>query len=299
MSQRSDASTVGILYCGDLGAALARLLRTAGVRVVTTCEGRSPRTRERAEAAEVEILPTLDAVASAAEVVVSLVLPSAARDVAGQYASRRSLCPHQSLFVDANSIDLPTLATIETTLAAADIRFVDAAIHGGAKTLEQMGVMYVSGRDARDVSAICGAAIRVHPLGKRVGQATRMKLLLAGLSKSLNALFLEIAILSQNAGMLDEFLDETKRFYPGIMTAIDRMLPTYPQHAARRVMELQSIEELARSVNAPHQIVQSARGLLQAVAGAWQDEWQPDAEMDISRVITIAAAATAHTRTAP
>jgi 3-hydroxyisobutyrate dehydrogenase-like beta-hydroxyacid dehydrogenase len=296
MSQSSDISTVGILYCGDLGAALARLLKGTGVRVVTTCEGRSPRTRERAETAEVEILPTLDAVASVADVVVSLVLPSSAQDVARQYAIRRPLCPPRNLFVDANSIDLQTLAAIETTLAAANIRFVDAAIHGGAKTLEQMGVMYVSGRDARDVTAICGAAVRVHSLGERVGQATRMKLLLAGVSKSLNALFLEIAILSHSTGMLDEFLDETKRFYPGIMTAIDRMLPTYPQHAARRVTELRGIEDLARSVSAPHQIVQSARGLLEAVASAWQDEWRTTAELDISKIITIAAAATIHTR---
>lgn len=292
MSQRPDLSTVGILYCGDLGAALARLLKKAGVRLVTTCEGRSPRTQARAEAAEVEILPTLDAVASAADVVISLVLPDAAHELARQYANRRPLCPDESLFVDANSIDLQTLAAIETTLAAADIRFVDAAIHGGAKTLEQLGVMYVSGPDAGAVNAICGPAVRVHSLGEQVGQATRMKLLLAGLSKGLNALFLEIAISSHNAGMMDEFLDETKQFYPGIMTAIDRMLPTYPQHAARRVVELQSIEDLATSVGAPRQIVQSARGLLQAVAGAWHEEWQATVEMDIPRIVTIAAVAT-------
>lgn len=299
MSQLSDLATVGMLYCGDLGTAFARLLQKAGLHVVTTCEGRSPRTQQRAEAAEVEILPTLDAVVSVADIVVSLVLPGAAHELACRYADRRSLCPDGAMFVDANSIDLRTLAAIETTFAATDISFVDAAIHGGAKSLEQMGVMYVSGRDAEHISALCGTAVRVHPLGERVGQATRMKLLLAGLSKSFNALFLEIAILSLNAEMLDEFLDETKRFYPGIMTAIDRMLPTYPQHAARRVNELQSIEDLARSVNAPHQIVKSARGLLQAVAGAWHDESQTTTEMDIPRIIAIAAAATAHLGTAP
>ncbi|MEO8494843.1 MAG: NAD(P)-binding domain-containing protein [Planctomycetota bacterium] len=297
MSRRADVSTVGILYCGDLGAAIARLLQRAGVRVVTTCEGRSRRTRERAQSAEVEILPTLDAVASVADVVVSLVLPGAATDVAREYVNRRSLCPRDSLFVDANSIDVPTLAAMDSTLAAAGIRFVDAAIHGGAKSLAELGVMYVSGRDAQDVSQVFSEAICVHSLGERVGQATRMKLLLGGLSKSLNALFLEIGILSHNADLLDEFLGEAKRFYPGIMTAIDRMLPTYPQHAARRVVELQSIEGLARSVCAPCQMVASARELLKAAAGAWHEEWQTTGEMDISRMITIAATATTHTDT--
>lgn len=295
MSQCSLDRTVGVLYCGDLGAAFARLLNKAGVRVVTTCEDRSPRTQERAVAAEIEILPTLDAVVSIADVVVSLVLPDAAEHVARQYTDRRHLCPSESLFVDTNSIDMQTLSAIETIFAAADIRFVDATIHGGAKTLEHLGVMYVSGRDANDVSSLCGSAIRVHSLGEQIGQATRMKLLMAGLSKGLNTLFLEIAIVSQLTGMLDPFLDETKCFYPEIMTAIDRMLPTYPQHAARRVMELQSIEALARSVGAPHQLLHSAQELLHAVADPWHGEWQTTDALDIPRIIEIAAAATATT----
>ncbi len=294
MSRRSDVCTVGILYCGDLGAAIARLLKRTGHRVVTTCENRSPRTRARAETAEVEILPTFDAVASAADVIISLVLPSAAQELACRYADRRPLCPDDCLFVDANSIDLQSLAAIEATLAAAGIRFVDAAVHGGAKTLEQLGVMYISGPDAEAVSALFDTALRVHSLGERVGQATRMKLLLGGLSKSLNALFLEIAVMAQKAGMSSEFLDETRRFYPDIMTAIDRMLPTYPQHAARRITEMQSIEDMARSVDAPHQMVHSARGLLQAAAGAWQEEFRTNDNADISRIINVAANAMTH-----
>ncbi|MBC8353576.1 MAG: NAD(P)-dependent oxidoreductase [Planctomycetes bacterium] len=291
MSRRSEDCTVGVLYCGDLGAALARTLTEAGIRVVTTCEGRTRQTQERAEAAEIEILPTLDAVVSTADVVVSLVLPNAAEQVARQYADRQHLCPRESLFIDANSVDLQTISAIQTILEKANIRFVDAAIHGGAKTLKQLGVMYLSGRDADDARAIFGSAVRAHSLGDQIGQATRMKLLMAGLSKSLNLLFLEIAILAHEAEMSDQFLSESRAFYPGLMTAIERMLPTYPQHASRRVMELRSIEEMARSIGAPHQIVHSARGLLQAVAGAWEDELRATSVLDISQIIAIAAAA--------
>ena len=75
--QRTGATCVGVLYCGDLGAAVARLLKREGVRVVTTCAGRSVSTRSRAETCGAEILPSLKDVVRESNVVVSLVLPAA------------------------------------------------------------------------------------------------------------------------------------------------------------------------------------------------------------------------------
>ncbi len=293
MTSHVGDCTVGVLYCGDLGGALARLLSAAGVRVVTTCEGRTRRTRERAEAADAEILPTLGAVVAESNVVISLVLPEAADQVARQYADRRLLCPRGSLFIEANSIDLQTLGTIEQRMTGADIRFADAAVHGGAGTLGQMGVLYMSGYEADDACAIFGKAVRVLPLGHEIGQATRMKLLMGGLSKGMNLLFLEIAVLAHRAAMVEPFLEEANRFYPELMTAISRMLPTYPQHAMRRVGELESIQAMAQSFGAPHEIVRSSRDSLQAVAGIWQDEFQTSSPVDISRMIAAAADVTA------
>jgi hypothetical protein len=51
--------TVGILYPGEMGAALGRLLREDGVRVVTTLEGRSPRTRRLCAEAGLSVLGSL------------------------------------------------------------------------------------------------------------------------------------------------------------------------------------------------------------------------------------------------
>ena len=72
-----------------------------------------------------------------------------------------------------------------------------------------MGVMYVSGVDTVEAEALFGRAMRVLPLGDQIGQATRMKLLMAGQSKCLNLLFLQIAVLADNAGMLEQFLTRT------------------------------------------------------------------------------------------
>lgn len=288
-----ESPTIGILYCGDLGAALAGLLQRAGNRVVTTCQGRSSVTGQRSVAAGVEILPTLDDVVRQSDLVFSIVLPAAAIDVARQYVERDYLRPANSLFVDANSISVETIAEIEHLGQVENPTYVvDAAIHGGAQRLAELGVMYVSGPLADRVEAVCRDVLRVRRLGDQVGSATRMKLLIAGLSKSLNALFLEVGALAHQAEMIDPFLESCRHFYPGLMTAIDRMLPTYPQHAARRVGELQSIEQLAQACGAPSGMIHAAGELMQQVARVdWDCQTLASGPAAIPQIIGLVARA--------
>jgi 3-hydroxyisobutyrate dehydrogenase-like beta-hydroxyacid dehydrogenase len=235
------------------------------------------------------ILATLDDVIASADVLVSVVLPDAAEGVARQCAERRHLVTSNCLFIEANSIDLNTLSTIEGVLTSAGIRLVDAAIHGGAARLEEQGVVYLSGVHAAEAEALFHPVLRVLCLGASMGQATRMKLLMAGQSKCLTVVFLQVAVLAAKAGMLKEFLAEARTFYPEIMAAIDRMLPTYSEHALRRVTELQNIECFARSVGAPHQILHAARDFLQTVAGGWNDA--AGAKPPLPEIIELAALA--------
>ncbi len=274
MSSTRLNTCVGILYCGDMGSALAQLLREQGFRVTTTCEGRGRRTRERAQRAGIEILPTLDDVIRVADIVVSLVLPDVALNTARQYAARCQLAPPGTLFVDANSVDVDELREIEGAFQGTKIELVDATIHGGAGRLRDLAVLYLGGTAASELTARLDKFMRTEIVGPRLGDAKRMKLLLAALSKSLNVLFLEVALLAQKAGSLDLLLSQTKFFYPGIMTAIERMLPTYPEHAARRVVELESIQHLAHELDAPHGMIDAARQLLASVS--WPQPLQQD-----------------------
>lgn len=295
--------TVGMLSCGDLGAALARALTGAGTRVLTTCQQRSPQTRARAEAAGVEILPELDDVVGQADVVFSVVLPAAAVHVARDYAARRDLRPANSVFVDLNSIAAPVVHEIAGIMDDANVPFVDGSIHGGAQRLGELAVMYVSGPDTDVVERVCGRVLDVQPLGPQIGSASRMKLLIAGLSKNLNVMFLEIGMLAENAGMLNEFLDGCRHFYPGIMTAIDRMLPTYPQHAARRVDELHSIAGLAEACGSPHDITRAAAKLLselvESTSGHTLDHPSPAAAAVADVIRSYAASRFTHSASDP
>lgn len=277
--------TVGILYCGDMGSAVGRLLCKAGLRVVTTCQGRSRTTREQARSSGIEILPRFDEVVAQSHVVFSTVLPIAAVDLAQKYAAFHQTHSKNSVFVEANSIGLDKLEQIERLMAEHNISLVDAAIHGTANRLEDIGVLYVSGPMARYIEEICQSVWRVNWLGEQIGSASRIKLIMSGISKTLAAMFLDIGVLAERADLFEPFLQSCHHFYPGIMTAIERMLPTYPRHAARRVSEIKDIEQMAREYRLRLYMTHEAGELLKLVPRVDWSRVDPGSLTDIHTII--------------
>ena len=278
-------TTVGILYCGDMGSAFGKLLQEGGLRVVTTCEGRSPTTQRQALASGIEILPKLEDVAAQSHVVFSIVLPSAAVEVAQQYIRCWKVRPQDSIFVEANSIGLETLAEIERLMAAQNVPLVDATFNGSAHRLKEQGVLHVSGPEAGRVEAICQGLMRVNPLGPQIGSATLTKLLMSVLAKGLAGLFLEVGVLADRADMLEPFLKSCHIFYPDFLTAAERMLPTYPRHAARRVGEMRDIEQLARTLQVRLGMTHETGNWIKLIAGLQWDPMNPENSSAMRTVI--------------
>lgn len=250
--------TIGVLYPGEMGAAMARELGAAGHRVVTTLAERSSRTRGLAEEAGIEELIDLQGVVAVSDLIISLVSPAAALSIARQVASCRQR-PDEAIYVDANSISPMTAAQIGQVLDSHGIRFVDAAIHGPAGRLAELGAVYLSGPDAAWVGGVFDGLVDVELLGDEPGRASAMKMLLGGMVKGLVALFLEMSLAGRNAGLLDEFVARITDTYPGIMRLITRTLPTYPRHAARRAEELSELEATLRGLDISPQMAAAAR----------------------------------------
>lgn len=262
----SGSGTIGILYPGEMGTVLGRLFRAAGFRVVTACEHRSGRTINSAREAGIEVLEGVPSVVAVADVILSLVPPAAAVELARQVADCTTALP--PLYVDANSISPETALQIERLLGESGIRFVDAAIHGLASRLPEQGRMYLSGPDAAALAEQWRAVLPTRFVGDEPGRASAMKMLLSGISKGLVALFLEIALTAREADLLDGFLENCDDFYPAIMAAIGRMLPTYPRHAGRRAQEMGELGGMLRELGLRPGMTAEARGVIAAVADA-------------------------------
>jgi 3-hydroxyisobutyrate dehydrogenase-like beta-hydroxyacid dehydrogenase len=276
MNHSLHQTTIGILYPGEMGTSFGKLLCKAGLRVVTTAEGRSPRTRRLCREAGLNAVESLGEVLEQSDIVISLVSPKAALTVARNVAAHRQGSSRGFVYVDANSISPMTVAQISEVLHHVSVDFVDASIFGLAAQLQQRGTLYLSGPRANELSDRLGFLPRVKAVGEKPGQASALKMIVAGIPKGLSGLFIEAMLFAQNMHLLNEALDACDEIYPSIMEVVRRMLPTYPRHAGRRCEELEEVEETMLMSGLTPRIVRAVREVTSDVAGVgWPTNGDP------------------------
>lgn len=258
---------VGLLYPGEMGAAVANLLRPDR-RVVTTLAGRGEATARNCRAAGVEVLDSLREVVRGAAALLVLVPPAAALGVAEQVrAELPARGPGDRLvYVDLNSVAPETVQGVAAVFAGAPVDFVDGAISGPASRLASGCTLYLSGARAGEVAALFEGKMAVRVLGDAPGQASALRMLLSGLTKGVIALFVELALAARQAGILDRTLAAYGASYPGILEVVERTLPTYPRHAGRRAQEMLEVENTLAQLGLHPTLVRGTREVTEAVA---------------------------------
>ena len=236
-----------ILYPGEMGSAVGKALVDHGWSVVSCLKGRSPRTVSAAAAAGIVPEATLEAAVATADVVVSLVPQSAAVETARVVAAAATAAGSAPLYLDANSVSPATMAEVRVAVEGAGCDCVDGALLGSAKTLGQRTTLYLSGARAEKLADLLGDALTWVVLSGDVGAASAFKLAFAGFNKGLVALFLEVMAAADSLGQRDQLLGCLREFYPGTVETVERLLPSYPRHAARRAEEM---DELVSSLRA-------------------------------------------------
>jgi 3-hydroxyisobutyrate dehydrogenase-like beta-hydroxyacid dehydrogenase len=272
------SKTVGLLYPGEMGSALAGVLTKNGVRVVTTLRGRGQATAQRAADCGAVVLDSLADVVRESDVVISVVSPAAAEDVVEAYCRLSSVAPIAALFVDVNSTGPELAERLAARVEGCGVGFVDAAINGLAKNLTTSATLFLSGPRSAEVSALFANSVTTRVIGSEPGRASAMKMLLGGVSKGVCALFLELALVAQTRGMLSELLAECGRIYPGIAALIDRMLPTYARHAGRRAEEMNELLATAAEAGLEPCLLDAVSRMHELMAGAFHVSTSPEGE---------------------
>src|SRR2546423_995394 len=131
-----------------MGAGVGRTLTEKGHSVVAVLDGRSGATRDRAAAAGIKAVGTLDELVGSADLVLSIVPPGAAVDVATGVAAAIRAAGVTPLVVDANAVSPATARTIAALIEGAGARFVDGDIIGGPPRAGLVTALYLSGPDA-------------------------------------------------------------------------------------------------------------------------------------------------------
>ena len=175
------------------------------------------------------------------------------------------------------------MAEVRAAVEGAGCDCVDGAFLGSAKALGQRTTLYLSGARAEELAGLLGDALKWVVLSGDVGAASAFKLAFAGFNKGLVALFLEVMAAAAGLGQRDELLGCLREFYPGTVETVERLLPSYPRHAARRADEMDELVASMRAQGSEAPMAAGAGVVLARFAALGLDadaDWDLDAVLD-------------------
>ena len=238
---------IGIMSIGEMGFHWAKLLKSHGVEVLTYDKDRGEVSRKRAENAGVKSVASMTALVREAELIVSIVVPFAAKRVASKVAKAAAKVGRKDLlYLDANAISPMTADLIATTLIPAGVSYVDGCIIGAASRMGKGAIVYVSGPDAARLQALESFNIPIKLLGPSTNQASAFKVVYAGLTKGLQGLFCELLMGARRFGLMNEIRGQYEESFPGLLDKVSSSIIGLRTHAARRAEEM---DELKRTFN--------------------------------------------------
>ena len=240
-----NLDTVAVLSTGEMGHMIAQVLIKNGLKVVTCLRGRSDRTRQLAERVGVVSLPTIEDVVEISDIIISVVVPSAAVVLASAVATAIKKTNSLPLYADANAISPMTSADIGDIISEAGGRYVDVSIIGPASKVGKSSTFCISGEYAPHFAKLKSYGLHVRVLGDKIGQASAFKVLYAGFTKGLCSLMVELLLTARSNGILDQIIEQYRLDYPETTAFVDWFLPSFPFRAARRAEEM---EELTQTI---------------------------------------------------
>jgi len=234
---------IGIMSIGEMGYHWAKLLTARGAEVLTYDRDRSPVTQKRAENAGVRSTGSLSELCSSADLIVSIVVPSAATKIAAEIAKAAAEVNRKNLiYFDANAISPMTAETISGVLNESAVEFVDGCIIGSASKMDKGSVVYASGPEATRISELGGYGLSVQVLGTGTSQASAFKVVYAGLTKGLQGLFVELLMGAKRFGLLDEIIKRYDESFPGLLEKVSSSIVGLRIHAGRRAEEMDELQ---------------------------------------------------------
>jgi 3-hydroxyisobutyrate dehydrogenase-like beta-hydroxyacid dehydrogenase len=232
--------TVAVIAPGNMGAAVGARLVQQGLEVLTSLEGRSAASAERAAAAGMR--PVADAEIAQADFLLSIVPPGQALPLAERLSPALDAGNHKPLYVECNAVSPATVRRIAEVVAETGCPFADAGIIGPPPKVGDAGPrFYVSGREARQVEALGGYGLDVRAMDGEAGDASALKMSYGGLTKGLTALGSALVLGAHRAGVSDALHAELAASQPALLAYLTRSVPAMFSKAYRWVAEMEEI----------------------------------------------------------
>jgi 3-hydroxyisobutyrate dehydrogenase-like beta-hydroxyacid dehydrogenase len=259
-------NTVGLLSPGDMGQAIGARLLERGLRVVTALQGRSDRTRRLAAEAGIADLGSLERLVAESDLLLSVLVPAAAEEVAGQAAAAARSVDKDLLYADLNAIAPQKARAMDATLRAAGGRFIDASIIGGPPRGAGGPRIYASGPEAEHLVALRDFGLDIRVIGDEVGQASGLKMCYAALTKGFTAIGTELLVAARRMNLEVPLAAELSQSQRGQYDALARSIVGMTSKAHRWVGEMEEIAATFAAVGLTPRIFEGVAELYQFVA---------------------------------
>ncbi|MBM10346.1 MAG: hypothetical protein CMF69_12415 [Magnetovibrio sp.] len=257
--------TIAVVGTGDMGHAVGRSLIENGYRVVTTLTDRSQHSRDLAAKVGIEDLKSLEAVASEADLLLSIVPPAVATSVATDMVAAMASVGRTLIYVDCNAIAPETASAIGLLVEEGGATFIDAGIIGLAPG-KDMTRFYVSGDDTSSMKALDGCGFRVITMSGGGCQGSAIKMCYAALTKGTWTLQLALLLAAEKLGVREILPDEFANSQANDLFRMEQRLPFIPADARRWVGEMEEIAKCFKGVGVPDRFHKGAAEIFRVLA---------------------------------
>lgn len=274
----SEAITVGLLHPGNMGAAFGAQLRRRNVRVLWCTDGRSSRSRARAENAGLEGVESLGQLVARVDVLLSLCPPAAAVDVAQKVAASGF---EDRLYIEANAITPRRVRDVGRLLPGAVV--IDGAVVGSPPVGGKQPTLYLSGdpRGCSQATALfAGSDVETRVLGAEVGTASALKLSYSSYQKASRVLAALAYGVADANGVADELVKIAGKRDGSYLTETG-YIPKTASRAWRWGPELDDAAALLREAGLPDDLMRAGSRVLQQ----WSDA--RDRELSVAEALSL------------
>ena len=260
--------TIAILMPGNMGHSVGRALGVHGHRVITCLAGRSARTRNLAESAGLHDMPDLETLLGEADLVLSILPPSRALELAQRVAEAmgRTDPDRRPVYVDCNAVSPDTARAAGNAIVAAGASFIDAGIIGAPPGRDEPR-FYVSGPDTGPMESLDGSGFRVVAAGSEVGRASGIKMCYAGLTKGTWTLHTTILLAAEAMGLSAMLREELLSSQAAAYAAMEQKIPRLPADSERWIGEMEQIAETFKAAGVPDHFHRGAAAVFSLIAG--------------------------------
>ena len=259
-------SRIGVTSPGDMGQGVAQRLKACGFEVYVALDGRSPRTRELAQKAELTDCGSVEKLVTTCDMIMSILNPAAAVDNAREVARAMQKTGKTPLYVDCNAISPQTAREIEAIVSEAAAGFVDAGIIGPPPRGKGKARLYVSGPEAATLSQINDTQLEVRVIGERIGDASAVKMCYASITKGAVALGVELLIAARKLGVEQALETEFRESQSQLYEWMQSRSLTMPPKAYRWVPEMLEIAKTFEGIGLTPKILEGAADMYEFIA---------------------------------